>query len=288
MNQESAFFRTGALLLMMFAASVLSVLIYGLIIGGTPSSVVEIRCLQVLQSLLVFALPPVLLAKLCHQPVKGFLSLTRPHWHQVLVSVLSVVAFIPLVNLSMACNKAMVLPSWLAGVEQWMQQREAAASALTETLLSQTHWTDVLWNVLIIAVLAGVTEECLFRSCLRECFRWAISRPSLSIWLSAMVFSAFHLQFYGFLPRLLLGAWFGYLLWWTNSVWVPIAAHIANNLLALMTDLASRKQWLPAGFSDRIGLDTTRWLLPISLVLLAACVVYFRRIGQARDHNCSH
>ena len=55
------------------------------------------------------------------------------------------------------------------------------------------------------------------------------------IWTAAILFSAFHLQFYGFFPRMLLGAYFGYLLYWSHSIWLPIFAHFINNAIAVIT-----------------------------------------------------
>jgi membrane protease YdiL (CAAX protease family) len=43
-----------------------------------------------------------------------------------------------------------------------------------------------------------------------------------------------HMQFYGFLPRMALGAMFGYLLVWTGTMWVPILAHFVNNLMGVL------------------------------------------------------
>jgi uncharacterized protein len=55
-----------------------------------------------------------------------------------------------------------------------------------------------------------------------------------AVWLTAIVFSVIHFQFYGFLPRVLLGALLGYLVIWTGSIWASILAHFANNALAFV------------------------------------------------------
>ncbi len=56
----------------------------------------------------------------------------------------------------------------------------------------------------------------------------------MGIWVSAILFSALHMQFYGFFPRMLLGAFFGYLLLWSGSLWLPIIAHFVNNCVAVI------------------------------------------------------
>ena len=54
------------------------------------------------------------------------------------------------------------------------------------------------------------------------------------IWVAAILFSALHMQFYGFIPRMFLGVLFGYLLVWTGSIWMPITAHFVNNASAVL------------------------------------------------------
>ncbi|HMR19324.1 MAG TPA: CPBP family intramembrane metalloprotease, partial [Sphingobacterium sp.] len=56
-----------------------------------------------------------------------------------------------------------------------------------------------------------------------------LNNHHLAIWITAVVFSAIHFQFYGFFPRLLLGAFFGYMMAWTQNIWVPVVAHFINN-----------------------------------------------------------
>ena len=55
----------------------------------------------------------------------------------------------------------------------------------------------------------------------------------VSIWVVAAVFSALHMQFFGFIPRLVLGGLFGYLYFWSRTIWVPVLAHFINNLIAV-------------------------------------------------------
>jgi membrane protease YdiL (CAAX protease family) len=85
----------------------------------------------------------------------------------------------------------------------------------------------------MIAVLPAVGEELLFRGVIQKLFSKITRSHHWGIWISAILFSALHLQFYGFIPRLLLGAMFGYLLVWSGSLWLPILAHFINNAAAV-------------------------------------------------------
>jgi membrane protease YdiL (CAAX protease family) len=100
----------------------------------------------------------------------------------------------------------------------------------------------------------------------------------VTIWTVAVLFSAIHLQFFGFVPRLLLGAWFGYLLWWTGSIWVPVLAHFTNNALSTLATYSLNKGLLSEN-PDGIGLGETWWLCLISIFLLTGCA-YSLKAGK--------
>lgn len=219
----------------------------------------------------------------------SFLSLYRPQGGALLLGILSIVAAIPLINVLVSWNEGLHLPAGLENLEAWMRQSEAAATALTEKMLSGTTWLDLTLSLLIVAVLAGFGEELFFRGLLQQWLGRLMGQKHVattgetpawvkhvSIWVVAFVFSAIHLQFFGFFPRLLLGAWFGYLLWWSGSVWVPVAAHITNNALSALFLFAENKGWL-TGDPDNLGLEASWWLSPLSLAALTALALLISR-----------
>lgn len=238
-----AFFQLFLLLAFMLAGAVLSsvaaigllYLLYGFV---TPPAghAGALRLLQLLSSLGIFLMPALALAWLCGTSVKSFLSFRRladPRaW---LLTLLSLLLFSPFITWTGSLNQALRLPEFLAPVEHWMRVQETAAEELTRLLIGRDpSFSTLLLNLLVIAVAAGVTEELLFRGALERVIgRWT-SNPHRIIWIAAALFSAFHFQFYGFLPRLLLGAYFGYLLYWGRSIWLPVFAHFTNNALAVI------------------------------------------------------
>ena len=128
----------------------------------------------------------------------------------------------------------MKLPALLSGLEDWMRTMEEAAKVLTEKFMKVEAIPGLLFNVFMIAVLPTIGEELLFRGVIQRIFTNMTKNYHWGIWIAAFIFSAFHMQFYGFLPRLLLGAMFGYLLVWTGTIWVPILAHFVNNTMGVV------------------------------------------------------
>ena len=143
--------------------------------------------------------------------------------------MLIVLAFTPFDGLVIEWNQNLHLPQTLAPTEQWMRDQETKLSGLTKYLTTFSTTGQFLVAMLVIAVIPAIGEETLFRGVLQRNFSYWTGNVHVGIWLSAIIFSAIHVQFLGFFPRMLLGALFGYLYVWSGNLWIPILAHFVNN-----------------------------------------------------------
>ena len=144
---------------------------------------------------------------------------------------------IPLVGYVAYLNEQLRLPEAFASIEQWMQEQEEANNHVLEVILGASDIPTFLLNLLICAALPAICEEFFFRGALQNLFcRWT-GRPHIAIWLTGLIFSAIHLQFSGFFARWLLGAYLGYLFWWSGSLWLPMFAHFLHNALSVTAQL---------------------------------------------------
>ncbi len=160
-------------------------------------------------------------------------------WGLVLLVVL---AFMPFNSLIIEWNANMHLPGFMQGVEQWMRDKEDQMAGLTDFLTDFDSPGQFILAMLVIAVIPAVGEELLFRGVIQRKFAEAWANVHVAIWVSAAVFSAIHFQFYGFFPRMLLGALFGYIYYWTGSLTLTIFAHFVNNgFMVLMIFLYHQK-----------------------------------------------
>lgn len=117
--------------------------------------------------------------------------------------------------------------------EDWAQSKEEGLKVLTEYLVAFDGFYEFSLALIVMAVLPALGEEVLFRGLLQNFIRKTTSNAHLGIWISATLFSAIHLQFYGFFPRMILGALFGYLYVWSGRLSTAIWAHFFHNGLAL-------------------------------------------------------
>lgn len=180
-------------------------------------------------------------------------------------------------------NQQLSLPASLSGLEQWMQSMEAQMEEMTIKLLSDTSSSGFLINLLVIAVIAAVGEELLFRGCLQRIFQDWFGNPHLAIWVVAILFSAIHLQFYGFLPRLALGAVFGYLFFWSGNLWLPIFAHFINNAAVLVSTYIYQKQGHSLTEMDMAAMELPFYADVIGLIVCVLAVIAFWHKTKGTD-----
>lgn len=130
-------------------------------------------------------------------------------------------------------NKSIVFPEFLSSFESWAKLKESQLEKLTIYLVSFESFSEYLIGVIAIALIPGFFEEFLFRGIIQKNINLISKNHHLAIWLSALIFSAIHMQFYGFFPRLFMGVLFGYLFYWSGSIFYAVAAHFFNNFFSL-------------------------------------------------------
>ena len=159
-------------------------------------------------------------------------------------------------------------------LDKWIRETEETAAAFTRFLTTFASFPDFLFGLLVIAVLPAIGEELAFRGMIQPAVHRLTGNMHLAIWITAAFFSAFHLQFLGFIPRLMLGAVFGYLMVWSGNLWLPIIAHFANNALGV-TFLYLRQLGLTD--FDAESPEAAPWALVIPGTILLFFLVKFLR-----------
>jgi len=205
-----------------------------LITASNPSSINLMKISQLILSVGVFIFPPFVLAFLCSKKPLAYLWLNqKTSWLDAGYVILFMLIIIPFVNLLGEMNQQLVLPKFMAGLESTLKSMEDQANKLVEQMLQVHGYAALLFNVFLIALLPAIGEELFFRGALIRVFQnWKGMIPA--IWIVAILFSTIHLQFYGFVPRLLMGAFFGYLILWSGNIGLAVIAHFINNVVAVL------------------------------------------------------
>lgn len=201
------------------------------------------------------------------------------NWRFYLFGVLLLFAIGPTMNMIGNLNQKMVLPDFLSGLEAWMKNQEDLMATITAQSVMVDRVDLLFLNIVVIAILPAIGEELFFRGILQHIFTRAFQNPILAIWVVAFIFSAIHLQFYGFLPRFILGVIFGYMLFWTNNIWVPIFAHFVNN--AFVTIYAFYYARMGKTYEELVTINTYPIIVYIgSLIFSSVIVLLFYRYSK--------
>jgi membrane protease YdiL (CAAX protease family) len=232
-------FRLVALLFLMLMGALVGMIagyaIMALFSVTDSESLTGMRIMQLSTQIGLFFLPPSAWALLFETKPKSALGLkaTAPAIMFGL-GVLLMLAALPLVHGLSEWNQSFRLPESLAAIEQQLRAMEDKAEALTKTFLSVGTIGGLLFNLLMIAVVPAVGEELLFRGVIQNLLIRSMRNVHLAVVLGALFFSTLHFQFYGLIPRFLLGLFLGYFFLWSGSLWVPILMHFVNNGLAVV------------------------------------------------------
>ena len=242
-----------------------------------------LKYFQVMQSIGLFVIPPFILGWFFGGNSFNYLKLDKTiGWGTIALTAVIMISAIPLINLMAHLNAQMSLPDFLAPVEEWMKETEKAAERMIETFLAADTVTDLMVNILIIAVVPAIGEELLFRGVIQRLFSEWTRNHHAGIWISAIIFSAMHLQFFGFLPRTMLGVLFGYMLVWSGKMWIPIVAHFVNNAMAVTVYYFIQRNQVREDM-ETIGADPGDWLfviLSLTFFVILTVIFYHRQKHQ--------
>lgn len=230
-----------------------------------------------------FYLPAVMLQK--KEPMTDYFPAEKSPIIFFLLAIGLLFAFGPLMEKIGEWNANMNFPDSLKGIETWMRVQEESSSELIKKVVMVDHLGLLLVNIIVMAVFPAVAEEYYFRGALMDIFGRLFKNIHVTIWVTAIIFSAIHIQFLGFFPRMILGAFFGYMLVWTNNIWVPIVGHFVNN--AAVTVLAYYYTTQGKSFEDLQAYDSYSIFVYLgSLILtIAIAMVFYKKSKEYSTHE---
>mgnify|MGYP006275754743 CR=1 FL=1 len=255
--------------------------------SGSPSdrSVSMLLYFQFISQMGIFVLPPLLFAMLIKKNIIYYFQLDKnPNSRSLLFSFLIAFTILPAINILAQWNQQLNLPELFQGTQQWMEVREETAKELTELFLNRTSWQALMSNLIFIAVIPAIGEELFFRGVLQKTFSEWFRNPHAGIFLTSVLFSALHMQFFGFLPRFVLGLLFGYYFYWSRSLWLPVFAHFINNGAAVIVAFLAARGTVKVNYEEFGSYNSNVWLVvfytAITLVLLYF-IYYQSRIKES-------
>jgi membrane protease YdiL (CAAX protease family) len=227
----------GIPLFLSIMSSIICVLINAILdINMQTANTPTLLGIQAFQSILTFIVGGWLYAYLIAKDPMHYLGLhtLKSPWLYI-IACISMFTLIPLVNITALWNNSIQLPEALQTVEKFMRSLETAANDITIKMLQGDGIGSIAMALVAMALIPAIGEELLFRGGLQKGIENKTGNAHLAVWVTAFVFSFIHFQFYGFIPRLILGAALGYFYVYGKSLWISIWAHFVNNATSVLS-----------------------------------------------------
>lgn len=241
-----------------------------------------VRGLSLLSQILVFLLPSLVLYACMRKEQNDYLHLRGiPSCYNLTLTVLLMFLSIPFMSWIVSLNESVVLPESMATIESWLRQTEEEMAQRSDMMLHTDSWSLLGINILVIALCPAICEEILFRGVLMNWLQQVLKNKHVAVWLSAVIFSACHMQFYGFVPRMFLGAAFGYLVVWTKSLWTSVIAHFINNLSVALVAFAYCRGRLSTSYNEPAVWES-HWVAVVISLFDTIALLYLLHMNNMR------
>lgn len=246
----------------------------------------QFKYLQIVSQLGMFIFPAIIFSYFSYYKLFTNLGFKKVKIPVLLISGCIIFLYLPLSNWFSLINSWLSFPESLSGLENWMKNSENEANALTEAFLATKSYSGLMVNILMIGIIPAIGEELIFRGVLQKLFISWTKNIHIGIIIAAFIFSFIHFQFYGFLPRLLLGVLFGYLFAWSGSIWIPILTHFINNTTIVIVGFLYAKGIIATDINT-FGNTTNPLILICSFAFVSILIyiVYKKRILITPDNQ---
>ena len=243
---------------------------YVLITKSNPQDLNALRFMQISSQLFTFVFPPIAYAFLVKENPVNALGLKKSKTLWILIGIAMIFAIMPFNSILAEWNANLTLPESMSKIESLMKQMQEAATEIIEKFVSVDTIGGLILNLFMIAGLAALGEELLFRSIIQTSLIKICKNAHIGILIASAIFSFIHFEFYGFFPRLILGMLLGYMFYFSGSIWISMLMHFLNNGTVVFIYFLNNK-----GITN-IDVDTFgQTSIPVLIVSIVVMIVLF-------------
>ena len=186
-----------------------------------------------LASIIAFGLPGIAVAFFSKNKVVSELGFVRiKNWNQIglviLIAITGLFLSGALGDLTERIPTPIALKNWATQMEDQYKKALYAMTQMKSVL-------DLLFAIIAVAVVPAIVEELFFRASLQKIIMDWTGKPYVAIIMTAVIFSAFHFSYFGFLSRMSLGIILGIIYFYTKTIWLPMLMHFINNGIGITT-----------------------------------------------------
>lgn len=268
--------------LLLFAFGLIFSSVLGIFIsmmrGGDIMDITNLQITQVCSQVIGLLLPPLLYVMLIEEKPFNYLGCNElPKWS--LLGIVAMFTILPFNGWVAEWNENIVFPESMAAYEAKLKSMHEMYEATSEMLM---NGSNLAIGIIIFGLLAAVSEEFLFRSVIQKALVKLFKNAHIGIIVTALVFSAFHADFYGFFPRFILGLMLGYMFWMSGSIWASIIMHFTNNATIVMLYFLNKKEIINID-AENFGSTDSVFVIILSLVVTVAIFIICNRFSKRQD-----
>ena len=246
------------------------------------NSMEDLKVKQLMCSSGMFILGPALFVYLTKKDPSGYFQLNLVDPRIIFLGILAFFTAYPFIAVVSSWNEGMQLPEALQGVERWMRESEELLKDTTLRMLGSSSIPQLISNLIVIALIPAIGEELTFRGVIQQGLAKYLKNEHVAVWLAATIFSAIHVQFFGFFPRLLLGVLLGYIFLYGRSLIASIFCHFMNNAIIIVYAHVSDPE---TALASETSLNMTHGTIAASALLLVVTFFILMRIKYISDKN---
>lgn len=270
------------LLIFGLAFSIVLGTIVTIINGSDLQDLKNLQITQIISGVVGFLMPAVVYAMLVQEKPWIYLGFNKlPIWS--LLGIVAMFTIIPFLSLVTDWNDSISFPESMSAIEEQMRSLQARSEDVIKLFIGQG---SLFSSLMIVALLAAVSEELLFRSVIQKALIKLFKNAHVAIIVTALVFSAFHGDFFGFFPRFILGMMLGYMFWMSGSIFPSMLMHFVNNATIVMLYYLNTR-----GFSDidveHFGSTDNVAIIILSLITTVAIFITCYRLNNKRHFDRS-
>ena len=246
------------------------------------SDVGFLKYILIIQDISLFLVPSIIILVMMKPGSStGLSELKIPHLKETGLVIILALCILPVTSFTGQINAGMHLPEWLSGVEKWMVEKEDHANNIINQVMISPAFGTMILNLFIIAILPALAEEILFRGVLQKILYNLFKSGHVAIWVTAFIFSTIHFQFFGFIPRFILGLVFGYLFFWSGTLWLPVISHFVNNAVPVVVAYIQGIEKFDAPVDTPLLKQVIA--LPLPIIISLIILFYFRNNSMNTD-----
>ena len=248
-------------------------------VNPTMNQVGGLRVVTGLGQIFLIFIPTMFFVRLATLTPAEFLRLRLPDIRTFIVPLIGIVSLQQMLQIYMIFQEKIPLPP---EVEDVTRQLKEMIDQLTKLLAGSASIPELLWVILIIALIPALVEEFLFRGLILRTFERQVG----SLWavvITGIIFGAYHLNPFSFVPLVVLGVYLGFLAMRAGSLWASVAAHFYNNTYACVTLYFNvDDNIVGTGNPDQMSTGTLLVLFWFFGIIFIVSTLYFMKITPGR------